>query len=159
MLQQELAVEPDPATRRLCQEILIERARGLTVDRLMPPAAAPTPPRSPEAVQTVLVLESNPLIRATLERMLRNAGYEVALRTPTGALSLPDGASYAAVICGLGSSASRAQVLTRLRAHGYRGVVLFVTSEVPWPALSDRGGMRVEYVRRPVRQRYRCSTP
>jgi DNA-binding SARP family transcriptional activator/CheY-like chemotaxis protein len=151
VLQQELAVEPDPATRQLCQEILIERARGLTVDRLTPPTVAP-PPRSPEPAQTVLVLESNPLIRATFERMLRNAGYEVAVRTPAGALSLPAGASYAAVICGLGSSASRAQLLTRLRAHGYRGVVLFVTSEVPWPALSDRGGLRVEYVRRPVRQ-------
>jgi DNA-binding response OmpR family regulator len=158
VLQQELGVEPDLPTRQLCQEILVERARGVSTER----AAAPLPksvvasPRS--AAATVLVLESDPVTRATLERILRGAGYDVVLRAATGSPTLPQGVPYRAVICGLGPSISRTQVLSRLRGQGYQGFVLFVSGDGPWPHISEPGGMRVGYIRRPVRPRTLLAT-
>jgi DNA-binding SARP family transcriptional activator len=151
VLQQELGVEPDLVTRQLCQEILVDRARGVTTDRAALPPPRSVAPSSRSTAPTVLVLESDPVTRAAVERILRTAGYEVVLRAATGSPTLPPGVLYTAVICGLPAAMSRTQLLSRLRRQGYQGFVLFVSGDGPWPHVSEPGGMRVGYIRRPVR--------
>jgi DNA-binding SARP family transcriptional activator/CheY-like chemotaxis protein len=158
VLQQELGVEPDLATRELCQEILVERARGVSAERAAVPLpkSVAAPPRS--AAPTILVLESDPVTRATVERILRSAGYDVVLRAATGSPTLPQEVPYRAVICGLAPSISRTQLLSRLRGQGFQGFVLFLSGEGPWPHISEPGGIRVGYIRRPVRPRTLLAT-
>jgi DNA-binding SARP family transcriptional activator/CheY-like chemotaxis protein len=155
ILQQELGVEPDRATRQLCQDILVERARGLVPDRLAPatpPAAAAE--GAPPSVPTVLVLESNPVTRAMLERTLRTAGYAVVLHASAASLpSSPRVTAYAAVISGVMSSSGRVQLLSRLNAQGYQGFVLFIAAQAPLPLTHATGRIRVGYIRKPVHQR------
>jgi DNA-binding SARP family transcriptional activator len=152
ILQQELGVEPDAATRQLCQEILVERARGSRTREMArsTPDAAPVVPASDPAV---LVLESDPLARASLERILKSAGYAVALRAATGTPTPAPGAACRAIICGLSGSSSRMRLLSRLKSQGYQGSVLFVSDGGPWLPPSAVGGLRVDYLRRPVRPR------
>jgi DNA-binding SARP family transcriptional activator/CheY-like chemotaxis protein len=154
ILQQELGVEPDRATRQLCQDILVERARGLVPDRLAPaPPAVPSDTERP-SVPTVLVLESNPVTRAMLERTLRTAGYAVVLHASAASLpSSPRVTAYAAVISGVMSSSGRVQLLSRLNAQGYQGFVLFIAAHAPIPLTQATGRIRVGYVRKPVHQR------
>jgi DNA-binding SARP family transcriptional activator len=153
ILQQELGVEPDRATRQLCQDILVERARGLVPDRLASPEAAGAAAARPR-VPTILVLEANPVTRAMIERTLRNAGYDVVLHASAAALpSAPRVTGYAAVISGVSSSSARVQLLTRLNAQGYEGFVLFIAAHAPLPPTHATGRIRVGYIRRPVHQR------
>jgi DNA-binding SARP family transcriptional activator len=158
VLQQELGVEPDLATRQLCQEILVERAHGVSADRVVAPQVSSAAVSSRSPAPTVLVLESDPVTRAALERILRSAGYSVVLRAATGSPALPSGVLYKAVICGLEASMSRMQMLSRLRTQGYQGFVLFVSGDGPWPHISEPGGLRVGYIRRPVRPRALLAT-
>jgi CheY-like chemotaxis protein len=150
-LQQELGVEPDAATRQLCQDILVQRARGRPVPPLVTPAES-TDVTDPSPGRTVLVLEPQPVTRAMLERVLRNAGYSVTLGRSVSSLPGIGEVPFSAIISGLASSSARVQLLTRLRARGYKGFVLFLTSEPHWPH-EESGGLRVAYQRLPVRHR------
>jgi hypothetical protein len=153
VLQQELGVDPDRATRQLCQDILVERARGLVADRFTPQGSAPPPAPRP-LLPTVLVLEANPVTRAMLERTLRAAGYAVVLHASAASLpSSPRVTAYAAIISGVTSSAARVQLLSRLNAQGYHGFVLFIAAQPPLPLPVAGGRIRVGYIRKPVHQR------
>jgi DNA-binding SARP family transcriptional activator/CheY-like chemotaxis protein len=151
VLQQELGVEPDAETRQLCQEILVQRARGHAVQ-----PHAPTPATQqnddPSPAPAVLILEPQPVTRVMIERVLRNAGYVVVLGKSPSAVPGTGEVKYSAIISGLTSSSARVQLLARLRARGYAGFVLFLTGDPHWPS-EESGGLRVGYLRRPIRPR------
>jgi DNA-binding SARP family transcriptional activator/CheY-like chemotaxis protein len=154
ILQQELGVEPDRATRQLCQDILVERARGVVSDRLAPPDVTRADAEGTPSVPTILVLDANPVTRAMLERTLRTHGYAVVLHA--SAASLPSTSrvtAYSAVISGVASSSARVQLLSRLNAQGYQGFVLFIAGHAPLPVTQATGRIRVGYIRTPVHQR------
>jgi DNA-binding SARP family transcriptional activator len=152
ILQEELGVEPDADTRMLCQEIIVDRARGHT----RPAHAEASRGRGAHLGrgQTVLVVAPGPVTRALLERVLTRAGYTVVLGDDAG--SVPprfDVQSCAAVLADGSAARPRFELLSRLQQAGYAGPVFFIAANIPRGLGSAAGGIRVHYIRRPIHQR------
>jgi DNA-binding SARP family transcriptional activator len=151
VLQEELGVEPDTETRTLCQEIIIERARGHSaLPAMTSHVRAPRFARG----QTVLVVSPGPVTRAMIERVLTRAGYMVVLADATSTLPPTlDLGSCAAVLADGSAVRPRLDLLARLHQARYAGPVLFITANAPRAFAPQSRGIRVRYIRRPIQQR------
>lgn len=145
-LQQELGIEPEEETRRLCQDILVRRSSATPASRSM----GFRDPRLSPRMGTVVLLDVAPVTRAMIESVLVPAGYTlVVVRTVADALALVPQLRHAAVLSGTGTTSGRSQLLSILREHNADVPVLFITADVPRTPSAPEGGIR--FVRQPIR--------
>lgn len=105
--------------------------------RLVEPAAATGPERSPEPARRILIVEDEPTVAVLIADVLRDAGLhaDVMLDSPS-ALQRMERESYDLLICDLNMPGIDGQKLYRTlleRHYPVRGKVLFVTGDIVAP--------------------------